>query len=130
MPVKETMEIAARVKRLQAHKRGTTNLGQVLQDHNGCRIGDLWFDGEIRDLKEVWCAILGRIRYRRSSQTEIKGLSYEGEEGEEGEEGWKYYVLIVMELERVADGYYRVGAGVVDQGCISFEDNDKPVRIV
>ncbi|KAH8756049.1 heterokaryon incompatibility protein-domain-containing protein, partial [Diaporthe sp. PMI_573] len=87
----DTERITARIKRLQAHKMETTKVSQVLRDHNGYRIGDLWFDGEIRDLKEVWCAILGRLWYRRSSQTKIKG---EGEEGEEGEEGWKYYVLI------------------------------------
>jgi hypothetical protein len=124
----DTARLTARIKRLQVHERETTNLHQILRDYNGSRIGELWFDGEIRDLKEVWCAILGRIQYQRSSQTQIKGSSYEGEEGKSR---WKYYVLIVMELERVADSdYTRVGAGVVDQGCISFEGNDKPVRIV
>ncbi|KAH8749115.1 heterokaryon incompatibility protein-domain-containing protein [Diaporthe sp. PMI_573] len=58
----DTAKLTARIKRLQVHERKTTNLHQILRDYNGSRIGDLWFDGEIRDLKEV-CQTLSSIRY-------------------------------------------------------------------
>lgn len=148
----ENGELKARVKKLQKPKIISKGQEQVLQDENGCEVGQLWFDCELMPLEDIWCVIIGKRGHRGRNKEHGADKDQRGDEDQEAEEGQgadkdqrgngssihggkrsdaEYYVLIVAKSATAGDApYKRVGTGLIAESCISFEGDNEAVLIV